>query len=154
MTKDNCRIGYQKCQAWILKVLPILYTLIILDGPEIGPVPGLVDWEIIQKKMPWGVLILIGGSFALADAAKVILIFIMLDYIQFFSLFFYQKYTLYPWRLQANLFMGDKRTFATDLCNELNQHEHWEKKRKQTPTGLVTTPGEKNHWLAITTQVS
>ncbi len=24
MTKDNCRIGYPKSQAWILKVLPTL----------------------------------------------------------------------------------------------------------------------------------
>ncbi len=28
MTKDNCRIGYPKSQAWILKVLPFIYKLI------------------------------------------------------------------------------------------------------------------------------
>ena len=48
-----------------------LCLLTFSDGPQTGPVPGLVDWEIIHKKMPWGVLVLIGGSFALADAAKV-----------------------------------------------------------------------------------
>ena len=31
------------------------------------------------------------------------------------------KYTMYPWRLQANLFMGGQCTFSIDLCNTVNE---------------------------------
>jgi len=32
---------------------------------------ALLDWQTVNKKMPWGVIILLGGGFALADACKV-----------------------------------------------------------------------------------
>jgi sodium-dependent dicarboxylate transporter 2/3/5 len=28
--------------------------------------PALVNWNLIEKKMPWGVILLFGGGFALA----------------------------------------------------------------------------------------
>ena len=31
----------------------------------------LLDWDIVHKKMAWGVLLLMGGGFALADACSV-----------------------------------------------------------------------------------
>ncbi len=30
--------------------------------------PSLVNWEMIEKKLPWGVILLLGGGFALSDA--------------------------------------------------------------------------------------
>lgn len=33
---------------------------------------SLLDWQTVNKQMPWGVIILLGGGFALADACKVI----------------------------------------------------------------------------------
>ena len=30
--------------------------------------PSLVSWELIEKKLPWGVILLLGGGFALSDA--------------------------------------------------------------------------------------
>ena len=36
-----------------------------------GPVPPLLEWNFVQRNMAWGVLIVLGGGFALADAAKV-----------------------------------------------------------------------------------
>jgi sodium-dependent dicarboxylate transporter 2/3/5 len=30
--------------------------------------PALVSWELIEKKLPWGVILLLGGGFALSDA--------------------------------------------------------------------------------------
>jgi sodium-dependent dicarboxylate transporter 2/3/5 len=35
-----------------------------------GPAPALLDWETVHKKMPWSVIIVLGGGFALADACK------------------------------------------------------------------------------------
>lgn len=31
----------------------------------------LLTWKVFQEKMPWGLLILLGGGYALADGAKV-----------------------------------------------------------------------------------
>ena len=36
-----------------------------------GPVDTLLDWNTIQKKLPWGIIFLIGGGFALAKASTV-----------------------------------------------------------------------------------
>ena len=33
-----------------------------------GRSPSLVNWEMIEKKLPWGVILLLGGGFALSDA--------------------------------------------------------------------------------------
>ncbi|XP_013393776.1 solute carrier family 13 member 2-like isoform X1 [Lingula anatina] len=43
------------------------------DSSEISPVPSLLDWATLNRKMPWSVVLLLGGGFALADAAKVML---------------------------------------------------------------------------------
>lgn len=36
-----------------------------------APTECLLDWKTVNKQMPWGVIILLGGGFALADACKV-----------------------------------------------------------------------------------
>ena len=33
--------------------------------------PPLLDWKAVHTKMSWGVLILLGGGFALADVCEV-----------------------------------------------------------------------------------
>lgn len=36
-----------------------------------APAECLLDWKTVNRQMPWGVIILLGGGFALADACKV-----------------------------------------------------------------------------------
>ncbi|XP_077866145.1 Na(+)/citrate cotransporter-like [Saccoglossus kowalevskii] len=36
-----------------------------------GPVPAVLDWKSVNNHLPWSVVILLGGSFALADGIKV-----------------------------------------------------------------------------------
>lgn len=33
--------------------------------------PALINWKIIQAKIPWGLIFLLGGGFALAEGGKV-----------------------------------------------------------------------------------
>lgn len=42
-------------------------------GPdeEVRPSPALLDWNYVQQKFPWNVLLLLGGGYAISDASKV-----------------------------------------------------------------------------------
>lgn len=35
------------------------------------PTPPLLTWKIAQKKLPWGIVLLLGGGFALAKGSEV-----------------------------------------------------------------------------------
>ncbi|KAM9318914.1 Na(+)/citrate cotransporter [Pholidichthys leucotaenia] len=36
-----------------------------------GPTPHLLNWKVAQKKLPWGIVLLLGGGFALAKGSEV-----------------------------------------------------------------------------------
>jgi len=42
-----------------------------VDPTPPGPAPPLLDWATVHAKMQWGVIMLLGGGFAIADAVKV-----------------------------------------------------------------------------------
>lgn len=33
--------------------------------------PRLLSWKVVQKKLPWGIVLLLGGGFALAKGSEV-----------------------------------------------------------------------------------
>ncbi|CAB1432827.1 unnamed protein product [Pleuronectes platessa] len=39
--------------------------------PPPGPTPALLTWKVAQKKLPWGIVLLLGGGFALAKGSEV-----------------------------------------------------------------------------------
>uniref|UniRef100_A0AAQ5ZVP5 Solute carrier family 13 member 5b n=1 Tax=Amphiprion ocellaris TaxID=80972 RepID=A0AAQ5ZVP5_AMPOC len=41
------------------------------DIGDAGPTPPLLTWKVAQKKLPWGIVLLLGGGFALAKGSEV-----------------------------------------------------------------------------------
>ncbi|XP_076027490.1 solute carrier family 13 member 2-like [Genypterus blacodes] len=41
------------------------------DGKSLKPVPTLLNWEVVHEKMPWNIVLLLGGGFALAKGSEV-----------------------------------------------------------------------------------
>jgi sodium-dependent dicarboxylate transporter 2/3/5 len=56
----------------IIFALPINYKFWPFQPSTTRPKksPSLVSWELIEKRLPWGVIILLGGGFALSDACS------------------------------------------------------------------------------------
>ncbi|XP_055854338.1 protein I'm not dead yet-like [Episyrphus balteatus] len=56
-------------------VLPANYAFLNYFGGKgqlpNKPIPGLITWKFIQTKVPWGLVFLLGGGFALAKGSKV-----------------------------------------------------------------------------------
>ena len=42
-----------------------------LDDKPAKPKPPLLEWEYTAHKLPWGVILMLGGGFAIAEACKV-----------------------------------------------------------------------------------
>ncbi|XP_006821113.1 solute carrier family 13 member 2-like [Saccoglossus kowalevskii] len=41
------------------------------DTPPTTPKPSLLNWQVVHKKMPWSLFLLIGGGYALAEGMEV-----------------------------------------------------------------------------------
>ena len=61
-----------KQKAATAAIFAVVLLFIVPSRPR-GPFPspGLIDWKTIQTKLAWGVLILRGGGFSMADAVTV-----------------------------------------------------------------------------------
>ncbi len=50
--------------------MALLLFLLPGDPQPDGTRPRIIDWDQVEKKIPWGVLLLFGAVFAMADAFK------------------------------------------------------------------------------------
>ncbi|XP_013793233.2 solute carrier family 13 member 5-like, partial [Limulus polyphemus] len=50
--------------------ISVLLFLIPSNPSRFGRCPPLLDWRVAQKKIAWGILLLLGGGFALSEGAK------------------------------------------------------------------------------------
>ena len=55
--------------ATLLFILPAEKTGLICGKLENGPSRPILTWKTAQSKMNWGVLLIIGGGYAMADAS-------------------------------------------------------------------------------------
>ena len=56
----------------IVFILPTKYNFWPFVASTTPPTssPALLNWHTVEKRLPWGVIILLGGGFALAGASK------------------------------------------------------------------------------------
>lgn len=48
----------------------LIYLPVLIGAPAEAPTP-LLTWDIVHEKMPWNILLLLGGGFALAHGSEV-----------------------------------------------------------------------------------
>eukprot|EP00088_Acartia_fossae_P022939 TRINITY_DN2401_c0_g3_i1.p1 TRINITY_DN2401_c0_g3~~TRINITY_DN2401_c0_g3_i1.p1 ORF type:complete len:577 (-),score=57.96 TRINITY_DN2401_c0_g3_i1:45-1775(-) len=52
-------------------VLVVLFLFLLPSKPSLSePSEALLDWNTVARRLPWGVILLLGGGFALADATQ------------------------------------------------------------------------------------
>lgn len=57
-------------ESTVAMAMALLLFLLPGDRKPDGTRPRLIDWDQVEKKIPWGVLLLFGGGFAMAEAFK------------------------------------------------------------------------------------
>ena len=57
-------------ESTVAMTMALLLFLLPGDRGEDGTSPRLIAWDQVERKIPWGVLLLFGGGFAMADAFK------------------------------------------------------------------------------------
>ncbi|KAK2714267.1 Na(+)/citrate cotransporter-like isoform X2 [Artemia franciscana] len=56
---------------FMIPMQPEFWRLEPRNDGKAKSVQGLVNWKICQEKIPWGLVLLLGGGFALSDATKI-----------------------------------------------------------------------------------
>ncbi|KAG8183897.1 hypothetical protein JTE90_002465 [Oedothorax gibbosus] len=53
-------------------VIGILFLMFLIPAKpwRIHDSPGLLEWSVVQKKLPWGLVLLLGGGFAMAHGCQ------------------------------------------------------------------------------------
>lgn len=57
---------------FILPAHPAFFRVLFQTNKNVQavPQPSLIEWKVVEKQMPWGVIILFGGGFALAEGCN------------------------------------------------------------------------------------
>ena len=60
----------KEADSTVAMTMALLLFLLPGDRSATGATPRLVHWDYVEKRIPWGVLLLFGGGFAMSDAFK------------------------------------------------------------------------------------
>ncbi|XP_045030623.1 solute carrier family 13 member 5 [Daphnia magna] len=55
---------------FIIPAKPRFWNRDTAERNRAGPSPALLEWKLVQDRLPWGIVLLLGGGFALSDASK------------------------------------------------------------------------------------
>ncbi|KAF4516897.1 hypothetical protein B566_EDAN011242 [Ephemera danica] len=59
------------CIVFLLFALPADLKWLSLKPTKFTSSPPLLNWQVTESKLPWGLILLLGGGFAMAEASKV-----------------------------------------------------------------------------------
>ncbi|RXG51843.1 Solute carrier family 13 member 2, partial [Armadillidium vulgare] len=64
------KVGNATPAIFIVFLLFIIPSKLPWKDTSAGPIPSCLTWEVVHKKVPWGLILLVGGGFAMAEGAS------------------------------------------------------------------------------------
>ncbi|KAB7499349.1 hypothetical protein Anas_02008 [Armadillidium nasatum] len=67
---NDFKVGNATPAIFIVFLLFIIPSRLPWKDTSAEPIPSCLTWEVVHKKVPWGLILLVGGGFAMAEGAS------------------------------------------------------------------------------------